>query len=75
MDHFPWPFKTNSVLLTVLCAFWGSLWLTAFSIVVGKFGTSSTLFSLVHVCSGITQVTDGQAEEQRGDFSVVGGRF
>lgn len=67
--------QNNSVLLTVLCAFWGSPWPTALSIVVGKFGTSSTLPSPVHVHSCITQVTNGQTEEERGNFSVAGGRF
>lgn len=67
--------QNDSVLLTVLCAFWGSLWPTALSIVVGKFGTSSTLLSPVHVHSCITQVTNGQTEEERGDFSAAGGRF
>lgn len=42
---------------------------------MGKFGTSSTLLSPVHVHRGITPVTDGQNEEERGDFSVDGGRF
>ena len=80
MGHFPWSFKTNSVLLTLLSAFWSSLWPSVKHSEHGS-GLNVQLFYPVlpstspRYVVGKTQVTDGQSEGQRSDLSAAGGRF